>query len=78
MADAISTPLLEPNELERERKVVLDEYDRNASQPGFDLFNIERMLIYGNHEYLRNPLGRRPIIEKATREQLLQIKQSSM
>ncbi len=74
MADAISTPLLEANELERERKVVLDEYDRNASQPGFDLFNIERMAIYGNQEYLRNPLGRRSIIEKATREQLLQIR----
>lgn len=74
MADAISTPLLEAKELERERKVVLDEYDRNASQPGFDLFNIERMVIYGNQEYLRNPLGRRSIIEKATREQLLQIR----
>jgi zinc protease len=75
MADAISTPLLEVNELERERKVVLDEYDRNASQPGFELFNIERMVIYGSQEFLRNPLGRRSIIEKTTREQLLQIKQ---
>lgn len=75
MADAISTPLLETNELERERKVVLDEYDRNASQPGFELFNIERMVMYGNQEHLRNPLGRRSIIEKATRDQLLQIKQ---
>ena len=37
MADAISTPLLDTKELERERVVVLDEYDRNASQPGFDL-----------------------------------------
>ncbi len=74
MADAISTPLLETNEMERERKVVLDEYDRNASQPGFDLFNLERMTIYGNQEHLRNPLGRRSIIEKTTREQLLQIK----
>ncbi len=75
MADAISTPLLEAKELERERKVVLDEYDRNASQPGFELGNIERMVIYGSQEHLRNPLGRRTLIEKATREQLLQIKQ---
>lgn len=74
MADAISTPLLEKNELERERKVVLDEYDRNASQPGFDLYNIERMVIYGNKEHLRNPLGRRKLIENANREQLLKIK----
>jgi zinc protease len=75
MADAISTPLLEPSELERERTVVLNEYDRNASQPGFDLNNIERMVMYGDKEYLRNPLGRRALITKTTREQLLEIKQ---
>lgn len=75
MADAISTPLLDQKEMERERKVVLDEYDRNASQPGFELNNIERILIYGDQEHLRNALGRRKIIEQATREQLLQIKQ---
>ena len=74
MADAIATPLLEPTELERERKVVLDEYDRNASQPFFELNNIERMLIYGSQEFLRNPLGRRHLIEKTSREQLLKIK----
>ena len=74
MADAIATPLLDTKELERERVVVLDEYDRNASQPGFDLYNIERMIIYGNQEYLRNPLGRRKIIEKTSRDQLLAIK----
>lgn len=74
MADAISTPLLDQKELERERKVVLDEYDRNASQPGFELDNIERMTLYGNQEYLRNALGRRRIIETATKDQLLQIK----
>jgi zinc protease len=74
MADAISTPLLDQKELERERHVVMDEYDRNASQPGFRLNNIERMLIYGEQEHLRNPLGRRSIIEKTTRQQLLDIK----
>lgn len=74
MADAISTPLLDNAELERERVVVLDEYDRNASQPGFELYNIERMVIYGAQEYLRNPLGRRKLIETTTREQLLKIK----
>jgi zinc protease len=74
MADAISTPQLDKVELERERKVVLDEYDRSASQPGFELNNIERMLIYGENEHQRNPLGRRGIIASATREQLLRIK----
>lgn len=75
MADAISTPLLEPKELERERVVVLDEYDRNASQPGFELNNIERMVMYGNKEHLRNPLGRRKLVLATTREQMLAIKE---
>jgi zinc protease len=74
MADAISTPLLDDKELGRERVVVLDEYDRNASQPGFELFNIERMIMYGAKEHLRNPLGRRRIIETTNRNQLLTIK----
>jgi zinc protease len=33
------------------------------------------MVIYGSQEHLRNPLGRRSLIEKATRDQLMQIKQ---
>jgi zinc protease len=74
MSDAIATPLLEQKEMERERKVVLDEYDRNASQPYFELNNIERTLLYGPDAHRRNPLGDRPTIEKATKEQLLRIK----
>ena len=75
MANAIRTPLLEQNELERERHVVLNEYDRDASQPGFDLYRLKRKILYGSKGYLRDPLGERHIIEKATREQLLAIKE---
>jgi len=74
MADAISTPLLEQTELEKERHVVLDEYDRNASHPSFDMRNLSRRIIYGDLDYRRDPLGQRPLIEKATREQLLRIR----
>lgn len=74
MYDAIATPLLEQKELEKERRVVLDEYDRNAAQPGFDIYRLTNRLIYGDLFYLRSPLGERPIIESATREQLLKIK----
>lgn len=78
MADAISTPLLEQVELEKERKVVLNEYERSAAQPSFDHRNLERKLIYGKEDYLRDPLGTRPIIESASREQLYQIKDEVM
>lgn len=74
MADAIATPLLEQKEMEKERRVVLDEYDRDASSPSFDRSNLTRQLSYGADEYRRNALGVRKVIETATREQLLRIK----
>ena len=74
MSNAIRSPLLEKSELERERHVVLNEYDRDASQPGFELYSLKRKILYGSKGYLRDPLGGRHIIEKATREQLLAIK----
>jgi len=74
MADAISTPLLDEKELAKERHVVMDEYDRAASSPGFDLGRIRQKLIYGDQSYRRDPLGQRPIIAKASRKQLLRIK----
>lgn len=75
MADAIATPLLEQGELEKERRVVINEYERAAAQPGFDFNNLQRQLIYGDQGYQRDPLGLRPLIEKTTREQLLKIKE---
>ncbi len=74
MSDAIATPLLEQSELEKERRVVLDEYDRDASSPSFDRYNLTRVLTYGPNEYRRDALGKRQVIETATRDQLLRIK----
>lgn len=75
MADAIATPLLEQVELEKERRVVVDEYDRAAAHPSFDFGNLERAYVYGPLEYLRDPLGYRHLILKTTREQLIKIKE---
>lgn len=74
MSDSISTPLLDQTELEKERRVVEDEYDRAAAQPGFDFHNLKRNMIYGKQAFQRDPLGLRPLIEKATREQMFKIK----
>ncbi|SMF47181.1 M16 family metallopeptidase [Pseudobacteriovorax antillogorgiicola] len=74
MYHAIASPLLEQKELERERQVVLDEYDRNASQTSFTINRLKKRVIYGSLHYLRDPLGERGIIEKASREQLLAMK----
>ena len=74
MYHAIATPLLEKEELAREINVVLDEYDRAASQPSFEMGGVRRSYIYGDKAHLRDPLGQRDIIRATTREQLLKMK----
>ncbi len=78
MSNAIAHPLLKTDELEKERIVVLDEYDRSESSPHFMYYNLNRVLRYGEKEYLRSPLGHRFLIEKATKKQLMQIKHEVM
>ena len=48
--------------------------DRSAANPSFDMRCLNRALIYGKEAYLRDPLGHRYLIEKATREQMFKIK----
>ncbi len=74
MADAIATPLIDEQELTKERKVVLDEWDRNASQPEFDFYNLQRSILYQEQGFLRDPLGDYSVIAEANRAQLMQIK----
>lgn len=74
MADAIIGPLLDKTEIAKERNVVLNEYDRNASHPAFNLHRLKGRVIYKDKYYLRDPLGSREVIEKATRKDLLRIK----
>jgi len=75
MRDAISEPLLDEKEIGKERGVILDEYDRNASNPFFEFKLLNRALMYGkNFMHLRDPLGRRQVIAGANRQQMLLIK----
>ncbi|HEV8630182.1 MAG TPA: pitrilysin family protein [Thermoanaerobaculia bacterium] len=75
MRDALLHPLFRQSELERERVVVLGEFDRNEANPQYHLGReVDRRLWY---RYLtrKSPLGERPVIEAATREQMLAFKQ---
>lgn len=74
MADAIRTPNLSQEELEKERVVVLNEYQRSASSPSFLSRNARRKVIYGDQEHQRDPLGKKQTIMATTRAQLDQIK----
>jgi len=78
MADAIATPLLDKKELEREVIVVLNEYERSASSPRFDMHNLRRHVLYGEKEYLRDPLGTIESIKSVNEKKLMKIKNDVM
>lgn len=74
MRDALYYPLFQQKELERERVVVLGEFDRNEAQPGFHLFReVDRRLWYQNYSR-KNVIGDREIIVTTPREKMLTIK----
>ena len=71
MEDAIRYPLFEQAELERERPVVLGEYDRNESNPFFHLGRATDTLLWSPEYYSRkNVIGDRQIIITTTQEKM--------
>ncbi|MEW5850546.1 MAG: pitrilysin family protein [Myxococcota bacterium] len=71
MSDCIIRPAFSVEELERERKLILEEIrnkEDNLSGVAFDLFG---KLLYRNHPYRMDTLGTRETVEKFTREDLL-------
>src|SRR5262249_17358500 len=76
MADAITTPLFNEEELVKERKVVIGEYDRNESNPDYFLHRDMGMAAYGDDWIRKNPLGGRETILRATRERMVKFKET--
>jgi zinc protease len=70
MAAALRTPLFRSDELERERKVVIGEYDENESSPGFQLMQKATELLYPGQYSRKNTIGDRDVILKVTPEQM--------
>jgi len=73
LADAIRTPLFLQPELERERHVVLGEYDRAEADPHFHLMVAVNRALWHAHYTRKNVIGSRPVIETATREKMFDI-----
>jgi zinc protease len=73
MADAIRTPLFLQEELERERHVVIGEYDRAEADPGFHLHVEVGQALWGANWVRKNVIGTRSVILSATREQMFTI-----
>lgn len=62
MHAAITTPLFLQAELERERLVVIDEYDRNESDPLFHLHRAVNQRVWSTYFSRKNTIGSREVI----------------
>ena len=75
MAAALRAPRFLREELERERQVVLGEYDRNESSPFFELQHRTGMALYPGQWSRKNIIGEREVLQKVTPAQLKEIQQ---
>jgi len=70
VSSAIQGPLFRRDELERERQVVIGEYDRNESVPFFALDRDMKMKLYPGNYSRKNTIGDRQIILTTTPEKM--------
>jgi zinc protease len=75
LASALISPLFRKDELEREREVVIGEYDRNESSPFFQFSNAMGKALWSSGWSRKNPLGERAIIQSTTPEKMRLIQQ---
>jgi zinc protease len=70
LAIALREPLFRQDELERERQVVIGEYDRNESSPFFELTQQMDRKLYPGNSSRKNTIGDRQIILTTTPEKM--------
>jgi len=70
LASALLAPLFKQEELERERQVVIGEYDRNESSPFFRLNREMDKLLYPGNFSRKNIFGDRQVILTTTPEKM--------
>jgi len=71
---AIRFPLYDKEEMRKERLVVDGEFQRNESNPGFQLYQTESQKVWGDLFTRKNPIGIHEIINTATPEKMMVIK----
>jgi zinc protease len=71
---AIRFPLYDKEEMRKERLVVDGEFQRNESNPGFQLYQEESIRLWGDLFTRKNPIGIHEIINTATPEKMMVIK----
>ncbi len=75
MKAAIASPLFLPEELERERLVVIDEYDRHESNPTFHLDRAVDEKLWYKYFSRKNTIGDRDVIMTVTQEKMRKIQE---
>lgn len=75
MSDAVQFPHFRADELEKEREVVLGEFDRQESSPLFDFTRAMDSAMWGDLIVRKQPIGQRGVIKTATPEKMRTIQQ---
>jgi zinc protease len=75
LASALLAPKFRQDELERERQVVLGEYDRNESSPGFKLEQEMGKKLWDGEWSRKNVIGDRQVLQTVTPDKMRYIKE---
>ena len=70
LASAVQHPLFRQDELERERQVVIGEYDEKESSPFFALDQAMKTKLYPGNFSRKNPIGDRRIVATTTPDKM--------
>lgn len=71
-ADMLLHPMIPRNEMEKERKVVLEEINKDTNSPNKIMHENVDSMLYTNHPYKRRVIGRSDVIETISREKVLE------
>lgn len=69
--DMLLHPLIPRKEMEKERKVVLEEISKDLNSPANIMQENLNSMLYTNHPYKRKVIGRSDVIETITRDNVL-------
>ena len=70
-ADMLLHPQIPRKEMEKERKVVIEEIAKSANVPETICYENLTKLLYTTHPYVRRVIGSQSVIENVTREEIL-------
>lgn len=71
LIDSVLNPAFDNDEIEEERKVVVEEILRQEDEPFSTLFNLLNSISYIKHSYKMPVIGKKEIIENLSREDIV-------